>query len=315
MQLRHLRYFVKIVEAGSFSRAAATIHVAQPALSQQIAELEEEMGLPLLHRSARGIQPTPAGEVLYREAIAVLQQMDQLPGKVRSSAGVVEGVVNLGMTSTLAAVLSGPFMETCRSELPKVALRFSTGQSYLLASRVEARNLDLGVVFEDEPIAGLARQCLFRQRLFLIRRDQPSAGLSAVSLTDLAKLPLVLPARPNVIRAALDPAIERAGLVPNIVAEADSFYGMLAAVQTGVGTAVVPKGDLSDVPGYEGILAAIIEPPIYLTASIVMSKDAPLTGAGEAMRSLFTDFVANWLADNGLPGAESVDSCPYSRRR
>ena len=66
MQFRHLRYFVKIVEAGSFSRAAATIHVAQPALSQQIADLEDRMGVPLLQRTPRGVRPTPAGEVLYR---------------------------------------------------------------------------------------------------------------------------------------------------------------------------------------------------------------------------------------------------------
>jgi DNA-binding transcriptional LysR family regulator len=82
MQLRHLRYFVRIVEAGSFSRAAATIHVAQPALSQQIAELEEELGVSLLHRSTRGVRPTAAGETLFREAAAILQQMEQLPGKV-----------------------------------------------------------------------------------------------------------------------------------------------------------------------------------------------------------------------------------------
>lgn len=67
MQYRQLRYFVKIVEAGSFSRAAATIHVAQPALSQQVAELEEKLGLKLLHRTPRGVVPTSAGEVLLKE--------------------------------------------------------------------------------------------------------------------------------------------------------------------------------------------------------------------------------------------------------
>src|SRR5271170_7896455 len=115
MQLRHLRYFVRIVEAGSFSRAAATIHVAQPALSQQIAELEEELGVILLHRSERGVRPTEAGETLYREAAVILQLMEQLPGKVRSTGGETEGAVNLGMTSTLAAFISGPFMEACRA--------------------------------------------------------------------------------------------------------------------------------------------------------------------------------------------------------
>jgi LysR family nitrogen assimilation transcriptional regulator len=87
MQLRHLRYFVKIVEAGSFSRAASTIHVAQPALSQQIAELELKLGTSLLQRSARGVRPTAAGEVLYREASTILRLVEQLPGIVRSSGG------------------------------------------------------------------------------------------------------------------------------------------------------------------------------------------------------------------------------------
>src|ERR1700754_1214901 len=84
MQFRQLRYFVKIVEAGSFSRAATVVHVAQPALSQQVAELEERLGVTLLQRSARGVLPTAAGEILYKEASALLHQLDQLPGIVRS---------------------------------------------------------------------------------------------------------------------------------------------------------------------------------------------------------------------------------------
>jgi DNA-binding transcriptional LysR family regulator len=100
MQLRHLCYFVKIVDAGSISRAATTIHVAQPALSQQIAELEEQLGLALLQRSARGVRPTKAGEVLYREAVSILKQVEQLPGILRSSQGDIEGAISVGMSST-----------------------------------------------------------------------------------------------------------------------------------------------------------------------------------------------------------------------
>ena len=69
IQLRHLHYFVGIVDAGSLSRAASTLFVAQPALSQQMADLEQRLGVPLLHRSARGVRPTPAGLLLYREAV------------------------------------------------------------------------------------------------------------------------------------------------------------------------------------------------------------------------------------------------------
>ena len=106
MQFRHLRYFVKIVEAGSFSRAAAAIHVAQPALSQQIAELEARMGVALLVRSARGVRPTAAGDILYREASAILRDLEQLPGIVRSSGGEAEGAVRVGFASMIAAITS-----------------------------------------------------------------------------------------------------------------------------------------------------------------------------------------------------------------
>src|SRR5271156_5114342 len=122
MQLRLLRYFVKIVEAGSFSRAAATIQVAQPALSQQIAELEEQLGLSLLQRSARGVRPTPAGGGLFPAASSVLRQVEAVPGIVRSSVGETEGTVGLGMSSTLAASLGGPFIESCKAALPKATL-------------------------------------------------------------------------------------------------------------------------------------------------------------------------------------------------
>ncbi len=100
MQYRHLHYFVSVVEAGSFSRAASTVHVAQPALSQQIAQLEEQLGVSLLLRSARGVRPTAAGEVLYREASSILRRLQQLPGiAVRRRAGkgdcAARDVINL----------------------------------------------------------------------------------------------------------------------------------------------------------------------------------------------------------------------------
>ena len=109
VQLRHLRYFTRIVEAGSFSRAASVVHIAQPALSQQIAELELDLGVTLLHRSARGISPTPAGDVLYHEAVSILGRIEQLTELVRSGGPEIEGTVNIGTSSTLASSLSGAY--------------------------------------------------------------------------------------------------------------------------------------------------------------------------------------------------------------
>ena len=128
MQLRHLRYFARIVEAGRFSRAATTVHIAQPALSQQIAELELDLGVPLLHRSARGVRTTPAGDILYREAVSILGRVCGLPELVRTTGPEIEGTVSVGASSTLAATLLGPFFEACRTA-------FSQGYPALLRGR------------------------------------------------------------------------------------------------------------------------------------------------------------------------------------
>lgn len=295
MQLRHLHYFVKIVEAGSFSRAAATIHVAQPALSQQIAELEEQLGLSLLMRSARGVRPTAAGEVLYREASAILRQMEQLPGIVRSSSGESEGTVSLGMSSTLAAALAGSFIESCKAALPKVTLKFSVADSQTIRTRVEAQALDMGVVFEDELIPAFARKPLYRQRLYVIRHARRANGTASMSFAELARLPLILPSPPNVLRGLLDREFAAAGLVPNIVAEADVLSSILSAVSTGIGNTVLPKGDMSDISGDEIAAPALLEPPLYLTASIISSGDFPLTPAGEAVRNVLVRFAEDHL--------------------
>lgn len=308
MQLRHLRYFVSIVEAGSFSRAATLIHVAQPALSQQIAELEEKLGLSLLQRSARGVRPTAAGEVLYREASSILRQMEQLPGIVRSSSGEAVGTVGLGMSSTLAASLAGQIVEVCRVNLPKVTLKLAVADSETIRARVEAHALDMALVFEDELVPAFARKLLFRQRLYVIRDQGEEGSAGAISLADLARLPLVLPGQANVTRRLLDRTFAAAGLQPNVVVEADQFSSMLSAVRTGIGATVIPMGALGDALGAGLAAPAAIEPPLYLTASVISSSDYPLTYAGEGVRDILVRLMEEHLAEAHPPGATRIGS-------
>jgi LysR family transcriptional regulator, nitrogen assimilation regulatory protein len=115
---------------------------------------------------------------------------------------------------------------------------------------------------------------------------------------------LILPNAPNLVRTVLDRIFAEAGIAPKIVAETDVFSGMLSAVQTGMGDAILPKGDFSDMPGHGSVLALLIEPPIYLMASMLWSKDVPLTQAADAVRNLFGNFVRDRLREKALPGAE-----------
>lgn len=305
-----MRYFVKIVEAGSFSRASALIFVAQPALSHQIAELEEELGVVLLHRNARGVRPTVAGEALYAEACAILRQVEKLPDIVRSAGGgEAAGTVSLGMSSTLASFLAGPFMEACKVALPRVGLSFVSEDSMSLKTRIDGHTLDLAVIFEAEPMPGLMRAALFRQRLYLVDRHAMPGNPSSVELQQLGGLPLILPIQHNSVRRQLDRLFASAGITPNIVTETNILSTMLAAVHAGMGATILPIGAIPGTFGSGGVVATPIDPPIYQTASVVSSDSTTLTRAGEAVRDLLKTFVQRFLLENQPMGMERIEDC------
>jgi LysR family nitrogen assimilation transcriptional regulator len=313
MQYRQLHYFVSVVEAGSFSRAVSTIHVAQPALSQQIAQLEEQLGVSLLLRSARGVRPTAAGEVLYREASSILRRLQQLPGLVRPGTGPAEGIVRIGMSSTFLTTAPMAFMEHSKASLPDVVLRMAVSDSPTIKRRVSEHELDLGLVLEDELAPAFARTPLFRQRLFLIRHRAASKG-EPVQLADLASLPLILPPAPNMTRTALDKAFAAARLSPNVVMEVDIVANIITAIRAGVGGSVLPRGDLSDMSGDDLGEPEAIEPPVFLTCSIISSGSFPLSNAAGAVRDLLTRFVETALHQTQAPGVEWIDAAPVTAR-
>ena len=305
MQFRQLRYFVKIVEAGSFSRAASTVHIAQPALSQQIAELEERLGVALLQRSARGVRPTAAGEIFYREASAILRQLDQLPATARSDPDQPEGVVNLGFVSSLAPGLVG-FLDECRDAFPKVVIRVSDGDSLSLENKIASSSVDLAILYEDAFATALARKPLFMQRLFVVSRQPMTADGGPISLERVAELPLVLPGKVNGRRAMIERVFAEAKLKPNVVLEADSLVSEMWSVRNEVGCTILPIGDLSNFGPRAFAKPAVIEPPIYFTCSIVHSADLPLTAAGEAVRDALAKFIERQLSESSIVGAERL---------
>jgi LysR family nitrogen assimilation transcriptional regulator len=306
MQFRQLRYFVKIVDAGSFSRAASIVHVAQPALSQQVAELEERLGVMLLQRSARGVRPTAAGEVLYKEASAILHQLDQLPGMLRSGSGEPEGTVSLGFVSSLAPKLVGGILEECRTRLPKVTLRVSDGDSLGLESRIVANSVDIAILYEDEFATALTRKPLFRQKLYVISVEPLLDQTNIISLQRLAEIPLVLPGRTNGRRVLIERIFADATLKPKIALEADSLASEMWAVRNKVGCTILPVGDMSHFGPNAFAKPLLIEPPIHLTCSLVHSADFPLTNAGEAVRDFLLDFIERRVAQADMPGTDWI---------
>lgn len=308
MQYRHLYYFVKIVEAGSFSQAARSIHVAQPALSQQIAELEASLGIALLQRSARGIKPTAAGQRFYDEASSILRRYKNLPGLVRSSSGNVEGPVSVGMPASLSTTLVGPFIEQSRGVHPKVALKFIDGDSEFLREEVEKGRLDLALAFEDEFFPVVHRQPLFRQNHYLIsrRRSAPVVG-PTISLKEVSRIPLVLPGHLNARRIVINRTFAEAGLSLNLTAEAVTVASELSAVRSGAASTILNLGDMSGFSLDEFAAPVLIEPTFYLTCCIIWSNDFSLSLAAESVRKLLIDFLKEHIERTKRPGAMWLD--------
>jgi LysR family transcriptional regulator, nitrogen assimilation regulatory protein len=121
MELRQLRYFVAIVDHGSLSRAALVLHVAQPALTQQLRQLEEELGAQLLHRSAQGVVSTDAGKVFYDHAQAILKQVADARSAVTQSARP-SGSVTMGLPHSISGALALPLLTAAREQYPDITL-------------------------------------------------------------------------------------------------------------------------------------------------------------------------------------------------
>jgi LysR family transcriptional regulator, nitrogen assimilation regulatory protein len=304
IQLRQLDYFINIVDAGSFSRAASTIHVAQPALSQQMGELEASLGVSLLHRSARGVQPTSAGKLLYAEAKAIIDRMEHLPDVVRSSGEDIQGVVRIGMSSVLASFMANAIKGACKAALPNVTLHFVSATSEQLSNRVRDNSLDIAVIFEGKFVSGVVSKALFEQRLFVVMQRARQFDHDHVTWDSLRNMPLILPARPHdtIARMLLEPLFSDWRAAAAITIE-DDLSATLSAVQAGLGNAILAMGDLSAVKGGAEMKAIPLEPPLYLTAILITPAEPSLAPAADATSHVILNLITRHLEDQKIAGA------------
>lgn len=253
MELRQLRYFVKVVEVGSISRAALDLDLVQSALSQQITRLEGELSTRLLQRTPQGVAPTEAGVAFFREAQLTLRHAEQA---VRSAQQArLTGTVSVGLAPTTAAVLGLPLMRAMRERYPDVRLHMVESLSGHLSAMLNARQLDLAVLF-DSPIRAsqhlqTARRwsvCpLIEEDIFLIaaRSTRSAKAPQSLCMADLAQESLILPTGPHGLRSTLNAAFARANVTPQVTLEVDSLAMLMDAVKSGLGVTLQPWAAVS----------------------------------------------------------------------
>ncbi len=240
MELRQLRYFVRVVELGSISRAALDLQLVQSALSQQISKLEGELSTRLLQRTSKGVNPTEAGMAFFREAQLSLRHAEQAVRVAQHSRLV--GTVSIGLAPTTASIVGVPMMRVMQSRYPDVRLHVVESLSGHLAAMLNARQLDLAILFDVQPARRWSMVPLLEEKLYLIRpRLAQSANFpSRMRMAQLKDLPLILPTGVHGLRRTLDDAFARARYKPVIAYEIDSLVMLMDAVDAGLGFTVQP---------------------------------------------------------------------------
>ncbi len=240
MNLRRLKYFVKIVDIGSLTQAAEVLHIAQPALSQQVATLEGEMDQQLLIRTKRGVTPTEAGKILYAHARTILRQCEQAQLAVNNVGHTLSGHVSIGIApGTAAASITLPLLQSVRNELPDVLVYLQENSGSQLNDKLLSGQLDMAVLYDRTPVAGIASQPLLKEELFLVgAQDCPGPQ---VDLTSVAAMNLFLPRDYCAVRKRVDEAFALRRLSAKIIGEIDSTSTLTAAIASGMGVTVLPE--------------------------------------------------------------------------
>lgn len=179
MELRQLRYFVAIVDSGSLTKAAERVFVAQSALSHQLAQLEAELGVRLLDRSRRGVEPTEAGLRFLPHAVAMLRQAEDAVASARSTGAEPEGQVVLGLPHSASHALALPLLREVRQQLPRVTLELTEELTGNLMRQLRSGQVQLAVLFDDGSFSGFTAQRVLREALCLIEPALSATGPAA----------------------------------------------------------------------------------------------------------------------------------------
>ncbi|MYN38201.1 LysR family transcriptional regulator [Duganella sp. FT109W] len=306
MELRQLRYFVAIVDHGSLSRAALILHVAQPALTQQLRQLEEDLGVQLLHRSAQGVLSTDAGKVFYEHAQAILKQVADARSAVAQSAERPSGAVTLGLPHSISGALALPLLTATRAQYPEITLQLTEELTGNLGDQLKSGRLNLAVLFDDGQLGQFATTPLAEEELrFICRTDRPyGEGEQSLTLRQALATTLILPGLQHGVRPRIESVARAAGLTVGDVIEINSIAILKSALLADMGATLLPSAPVLDEL-QRGTLRAqrIDQPSISRTVVLCYSRNIPLTNAATAISRLVRQ-VSEKLCVEGLwPGA------------
>ncbi|WP_141039320.1 LysR family transcriptional regulator, partial [Salmonella enterica] len=299
MELRQLRYFVRIIETGSMGSAAQDLDIGVSALSQQMSRLENELAIRLLQRTSRGVTPTNAGLAFYSQAQLALRHADDAILAAREAR--LSGHVSVGMAPSTASILGIPFIHAMQENYADVRLHVVESLSGNLERMINTRQIDLAIVFQKDKILRWSARPILEEQLFLIGSHALLAALPDNPITpeQLAGIPLIMPSQGHGLRGRLDAVCQEHALNVEIVAEIDGLALLMRAVRDGLGATLQPGAAISHLDNDALRVIGVHNPVLSRPNFLVSLSDDELTPAGLAARVVLTK-VMRQLVDARL---------------
>ena len=300
MELRQLRYLVALAEELNFTRAAAREHVAQPALSQQIRRLEDEVGLPLVERTTRQVALTEAGGVLVARARRVLAELDAAGTELQALRGMDTGHVTIGAMHTMGPVdLSLP-LALFHDRHPGVGLTVREQSSEEMAEMLRVDELDLAFLSVTERVEshGLGlHQLVSEELVVLLPLDHPLSGRPKVGMAELAEDQFISFRSGARLRELLEAAGRHVGFEPRVTLESNESQRIRRLVARGFGVSILPRSD-ADRPGAEVAVSRLVDPSLRRDITLAWREGRRLPPAVAAFLELARETFAEPESDD-----------------
>lgn len=299
MEIRQLKYFVAVVDAGSLSRASREVHIAQSALSKQMSALEAELGALLFHRSNSGIVANEAGKVFYEYAQGILKHLSAAKAAVNPQAATLSGSIVLALPQSVANIVALPLMQAVARTYPQVQLHLNEELTGNLVDQLVRGRVDIALFTDIGLPSEVSFSPLIEEDFYLIHRagapHMPPPG--DVTLAQAVAQPLVFPSRAHShsTRAFVDQAVAQQQLPPATVAmEVNSVHILKSAVEAGIGPSIMPLNlALREVAEGRLVAHAITPRVVFRTLGICVCEALP----GSNLRTLIAALIGQVVRD------------------
>jgi LysR family nitrogen assimilation transcriptional regulator len=313
METRYLRSFLKIAETGSITRAAESLGIAQPSLSQQLLRLEDEMGAPLFSRTARGVTLTDSGRLLQEHARQILRGVDLAVEDVRHLGDDPVGEVILAVPYSVSRIAGALLFETMVSRAPRVRFRLVEAMTAQIWGWLEEGKVDLGILNYLGPLRDLSFRSLAVEELFVIGpsgRFGDLDDLPDIAFSELAALPMLLPGLPHGLRQLIDQETARRGVELQVYRDMDVLALMGGLIAAGYGYSILPLSVISEHLAAGTVSIARVEGGILQrTLALVRNSAAVVTQASLRCEDVTVEVLGH-LAASGVWRAATTQTEP-----